>query len=112
MVGVKTFLDRHLSRPNTIQKNGRTTDNKLRLLYVIGTYPLLTTTFIDWEIRLLRQWDVDLNIVSIRRPGQALSSTQSEVQRGVTYLLPFSFGLLVQSHVWFMLTKPRAYAKR
>ena len=69
----------------------------LRLTYIIGTYPLLTTTFIDREIRLLRGWGVNLQIVSIRQPKGELAPEQIELQKSVRYLLPVSVVTLLLS---------------
>ncbi|MGB7873934.1 MAG: glycosyltransferase family 4 protein [Anaerolineales bacterium] len=82
-----------------------------KLIYMIGTYPLLTTTFIDREILQLRQWGVDIQVVSIRRPPSdvPLSSTQLGLQKGVLYLLPVDFLKLTLSHLFFAFTRPRAF---
>ena len=82
---------------------------QLRLTYIIGTYPLLTTTFIDREIRLLQEWGVNLQIISIRRPKRDLAPEQIELQQRVNYLLPVSVVMLVMSHVWFVLLRPFAF---
>lgn len=60
----------------------------MRVAYVIGTYPLLTTTFIDREIDLLRSWDVDLDVVSIRQPTAMLSADQQDRRATVRYVRP------------------------
>lgn len=80
----------------------------LHLIYIVGTYPLLTTTFIDREIKILRRWGVDLQIVAMRRPDAEvpLSSEQRELQRGVIYLLPVAWPALLASHLYFVLTRP------
>ncbi|GIU87376.1 MAG: colanic acid biosynthesis glycosyltransferase WcaL [Acidimicrobiia bacterium] len=67
------------------------------VLVVIGTYPLLTTTFIDREIHGLRRLGVDLRLCAIRRPGDdvPLSSDQRALAREVTYLLPARVPFLV-----------------
>ncbi len=82
-----------------------------RLVYIIGTYPLLTTTFIDREILQLRQWGVDVQVLSIRRPppGVPLSRTQLELQKNVLYLLPVNYFRLALSHLFFAFTRPRTY---
>jgi len=84
---------------------------KMSLIYIIGTYPLLTTTFIDREIKILRQWGVDLQIVAIRRPpaDTPLSNDQQELQQGVLYLLPIAWLSLILSHLHFTLVHPRCY---
>ena len=61
---------------------------------MIGSYPVLTETFIDREVRALERANVDLKLVSIRRPTDNLSDDQRDIQRRVTYLLPPSVGQL------------------
>ena len=79
---------------------------QLRLTYIIGTYPLLTTTFIDREIGLLQEWGVNLQIVSIRRPWSDLSPTQVELQKSVRYLLPVSVVTVLLSFLWAVAVRP------
>lgn len=82
-----------------------------RLIYVIGTYPGLTTTFIDREITMLRRWGIDLRIVAIRRPPASvpLSQDQQVLQQGVIYLLPPARRGLVLSQLYFILFHPWRY---
>jgi len=82
---------------------------QINLAYLIGTYPLLTTTFIDREIKLLREWGVNLQVVSIRRPQGLLSAEQRELQKSVTYLLPVSWPALISSHLYFAFLHLPAY---
>jgi colanic acid/amylovoran biosynthesis glycosyltransferase len=89
-------------------------DKPLSLVYLIGTYPGLTTTFIDREIKILRRWEVDLQIVAVRRPpdGTPLSKDQQELQRGVIYLLPVASWLnFIAAHLYFAFLHPRPYFK-
>jgi len=85
-------------------RNGR-----LRLSYIIGTYPVLTETFIDREIRHLLDAGVDLEIVSIRRPRTDLSPFQRELSKRVTYLLPVSWPGLAWAQASAMFGRPRTY---
>lgn len=84
---------------------------RLRLTYIIGTYPGLTTTFIDREITMLRRWGVDLQILAIRRPhaGVPLSQEQRRLQQGVVYLLPIAWLSLLLSHMYFVTLHPRRF---
>ncbi len=84
---------------------------KPSLIYIIGTYPLLTTTFIDREIKILRRWGVDIQIISIRRPpaGTPFSRDQLQLQEGVLYLLPPDWWQLIASHLVFALGRPGRY---
>lgn len=56
--------------------------------YVIGTYPLLTTTFIDREIRALQRRGLALRVVSIRQPEAHERPADQSAADGVQYLLP------------------------
>ena len=82
---------------------------EMNLVYIVGTYPLLTTTFIDREIVMLRQWGIDIQVVAIRRPdaGTPLSVTQKQLQQGVIYLLPVNWLDLLLSHLYFIVRRPR-----
>lgn len=79
------------------------TAKQINLVYLIGTYPVLTTTFIDREIKLLLEWGVNLQVVSIRRPHGLLSAEQRDLQRSVIYLLPVSLLALITAHFRFAL---------
>ncbi|HEX6289299.1 MAG TPA: glycosyltransferase [Herpetosiphonaceae bacterium] len=81
----------------------------LRLTYIIGTYPSLTTTFIDREIIALRAAGVDVRVVSIRRTTGVLSAEQQALQEAVTYLLPVVWVRLLLSHMYFSLRHARRY---
>lgn len=83
-----------------------------RLAYIIGTYPRLTTTFIDREIRSLRERGVTLRIISIRKPDDdTLSAEQVAVQQEVTYLLPVKWHLLAAAHLLYLLLHFGTYLK-
>lgn len=81
----------------------------LRVTYIIGTYPRLTTTFIDREVEVLRQLGVSLQLISIRRPARPLSVEQEALKSNVHYVLPASAGAVVWSHLVFGVSRPRAY---
>jgi len=83
----------------------------LKLVYIIGTFPSFTTTFIDREIKSLRQRGVDLQVVSIRRPatGMPLSVEQRELQQGVTYLLPVDWLKFIIANLYFVSLRPLVY---
>ena len=85
------------------------------LIYVIGTYPSLTTTFIDREIKFLRRSGVDIQIVAMRRPASSseavLTKEQKELGRGTIYLLPVKRPDLILSHLYFVARHPLCYLK-
>jgi glycosyltransferase involved in cell wall biosynthesis len=79
------------------------------LTYIIGTYPGLTTTFIDREVTLLRKMGVQLRIVSIRKPWTQLSPQQEALRTGVRYLLPVDRQGLLNSQIHFLFRRPGRY---
>jgi glycosyltransferase involved in cell wall biosynthesis len=79
------------------------------LVYIIGTYPGLTTTFIDREIRALGAKGIGVRVISVRKPHTNLSADQQQLQGITSYLLPVSWGQFLKGHVRFMLTKPSVY---
>lgn len=89
-------------------------EKPLRLVYIIGTYPLLTMTYVDREIQILRQWGVDLQILAVRRQEASvpLSAEQREaLQKGVTYLLPVHWLSFIISQLYFAFLYPQRYFK-
>ncbi len=80
----------------------------MKIVYVIGTYPSLTTTFIDRELQALRQ-RVGVRVIAIRRPAGPLSAHQEQLQHLTRYLLPPTWLVLLAAHWWFVTKRPRAY---
>ncbi len=81
----------------------------VRLSYIIGSYPVLTETFIDREIELLIERGLDVEIVSIRRPGADLSPSQYALSKRVRYLLPVSALSFLFAHISAALRRPKTY---
>ena len=84
---------------------------QLQLAYIIGTFPNITTTFIDREIRVLRQLGLDLQTLSIRRPkpGTPLSTEQQVFQQDTIYLLPLNWIRFFISNLYLVLLHPFTY---
>jgi colanic acid/amylovoran biosynthesis glycosyltransferase len=94
-----------------VRRAGRETRTP-RLAYVIGTYPVPTTTFIDREIQALRRLGADVQVISIRRPaGSGLSERQLLLHSGVHYVLPVRAGDLLRSHLGFLVSRPGRYVR-
>lgn len=92
--------------------SGRSSNgSQLRLVYIIGTYPLLTTTFIDREICTLRREGVDLHVLAVRRPSPdtPLSTEQRRLQQDVQYMLPLNPAAVLLAHIYFALRRPAVY---
>jgi glycosyltransferase involved in cell wall biosynthesis len=79
--------------------------------YVIGTYPSLTTTFIDREVRLLRSWGATVDIVSLRRPTATVSPEQATLAASTSYARPVTSSQLLRRHVHFLRRRPSAYLR-
>ena len=80
-----------------------------QLIYIIGTYPGLTTTFIDREVEALGYLGVEPKLLSIRQPWTTLGAEQETLRRKVTYLLPVLWGRLIRGHLHFALTRPHLF---
>jgi colanic acid/amylovoran biosynthesis glycosyltransferase len=80
----------------------------LRISYVIGTYPSLTTTFIDREIEAVRAMGVDVAVLALKRSPGVLSPEQRRLAEGVRYLLPPRPGTVAAAVAWSLLRHPRA----
>ncbi|MCG8371492.1 MAG: glycosyltransferase family 4 protein [Proteobacteria bacterium] len=80
----------------------------MRIIYVMSDYPLLTTTFVDREVKRLREMGVGIDIVASRRPAGdvPLSDDQRRIRDTVTYLRPAPFAALVRSHLHFLFRSP------
>lgn len=86
----------------------------LRLVYVIGTYPLLTMTYVDREIRALRQWGVELQILAVHRQDASIplsADQRGSLQEGTIYLLPVNWLRFVISQLYFAILHPQHYFK-
>lgn len=81
----------------------------MTLVYIIGTYPVLTTTFIDREIEALRRRGVEVRVVSLRHPHGQLSPGQSK--QGVSYVRPASPLSVARSHLMYLARQPRTYLR-
>ena len=81
----------------------------LRLAYLVGTYPALTTTFIAREVVLLQQLGAQLKVFSIRRPAEPLTPEQRDLEKGVVCLLPAGILSLLAAHLRFALLRPTKY---
>lgn len=80
-----------------------------RITYVIGTYPSLTTTFIDREIGSLADRGYDVRIIAVRRPRGELSPRQRQLGTLTEYVLPPHFARLALAQVRWFLRRPLRY---
>lgn len=81
----------------------------MRIAYIIGSYPALTTTFIDREIQLLQKWGVEIKVFSVRKSKSKLSPRQETMQKEVQYLLPPNYLHLLAALIRYAFNQPRAF---
>ena len=83
---------------------------KLRIAYLNSRYPALSHTFIEREVRFLRQLDVDVRTCSIRRPGanDLLTSAHKSSAEDTYYVLESVPGLVARAFVGAMRHPIRA----
>ena len=88
-------------------------ERSLKLAYIIGTYPEITTTFIDREMQTLEDMGFKIQILSIRRPGQNIYQLNqyAKMEKHIIYLLPANLLRLFYAHILFALLRPRIYFK-
>jgi len=73
----------------------------MRIAYIIGTFPRLSTTFISQEIQVLRSMGHEVHVLSIRRPPAADDT--------VRYLLPAPWLAFLLAHFSFAVSSPARY---
>jgi glycosyltransferase involved in cell wall biosynthesis len=75
--------------------------------YIMGTYPTLTTTFIDREIEAIRQRGINLCLVSIRRPTASEKAPEATGRtKKPVYLLTDAWGQVVAAHLRWAVRQP------
>lgn len=82
---------------------------QMKIVFIIGTYPRLTTTFIDREIYSLEKLGMEIKIVSVRRPDAELSENQIDLIKRIHYLLPADVAALLVSQFRFGFGHPKKY---
>ena len=87
-------------------------DEALSIAYIIGSYPLLTTTFIDREISEARRQGARVHVVSLRPPdNRSLSPAQEALVASVSYVRPIGVWRLIRAHVRFLRSRPGVLAR-
>jgi glycosyltransferase involved in cell wall biosynthesis len=81
-----------------------------RIAYVIGTYPVLTTTFIDRELRELQRRGLSVHVLSLRHASHDEAVQDIDTPAASTsYLLPVTWGRFVLDQLFFLATRPLRY---
>ncbi|MBI5030563.1 MAG: glycosyltransferase [Chloroflexi bacterium] len=83
----------------------------MKIGYIIGTYPLVTTTFIDREMQGLRQRGFDLAILSIRRPPRQVEQIEEyrQTMKNMLYVFPIAWIRFLLAQLYFGITHFAAY---
>jgi colanic acid/amylovoran biosynthesis glycosyltransferase len=81
-----------------------------RIVYIIGTYPDLTKTFIDREILEAKRVGLNVAIIAMRRSNAgSLSSAVQKLMDEIIYLVPASAIRLSRAHGYFLVSRFRNY---
>ena len=85
----------------------------MKIAYLTGEYPRATDTFIQREIKALRQKGLEVFSFSVRRPSKEhLVGTEQQVEREQTfYILPPNLLNLLLAHVSLFLISPLRYLR-
>jgi glycosyltransferase involved in cell wall biosynthesis len=82
----------------------------MKIVYVLGAFPALTTTFIDREILETQRRGVDLVLVSMYKLAPFQTSAEiSKLAAHTKYLLPAPWLRFLKAHLRFAVIQPRAY---
>jgi colanic acid/amylovoran biosynthesis glycosyltransferase len=84
----------------TEEKDRVSADVRKKIVYIIGTYPDLTKTFIDREILEAKRAGLDISIIATRGSGErALPSQVQRLMEEIQYLVPVSAFRLGRAHI-------------
>jgi len=84
-----------------------------KIVYVLGVFPYLTTTFVDREILETERRGIDLILVALRRPAAPVD-VRGPIARLVDttrYLWPVPWFKFLVAHLRFVVTRSGAYLK-
>ena len=86
-------------------------ENRVRVAYLAGTYPLVTHSFILTELAGLRELGVEIHSYAVRPGGSEHSSVKDVAQEAerTQYLLPTGAGELLGAHLSLLWDSPRRY---
>lgn len=75
----------------------------MKIGYIIGTFPLVTTTFIDREMQGLRQRGFELAILSIRRPPREIVQIDEyrQAMKNIVYVFPIDWVRCILGQLYF-----------
>ena len=84
-----------------------------RLAYLCGEYPRATDTFIQREVKKLREAGLQIETISVRRPTVREQGTEEQLEerQRTHYLLPCSIRRLLSDHLNLLLRSPSRYAQ-
>ena len=85
---------------------------KNRIAYILGTYPYLTTTFIDREILAVIKRKVNLILIAIRKPPPfEMNSEVRKLAKKTKYILPVSWFLFLKINIVLIFSRPLRYCQ-
>jgi glycosyltransferase involved in cell wall biosynthesis len=81
-----------------------------KVAYILGTFPILTTTFIDRELLEAKRLGLDMVLMAIRRSkSDSFGPAVQRLMDETVYLLPVPILRLLGAHLYFIAMRFRAY---
>lgn len=93
------------------QKTDNKNNNlKKRIAYILGTYPDLTTTFIDREILEVKKTGINLVLIAVRKSSPfKMSPDIKNLSKEIKYLLPVPWIKFILTNFYWSFSKPFIY---
>jgi glycosyltransferase involved in cell wall biosynthesis len=92
-----------------MKKNNKVSEQIIA--YIIGTYPFMTTTFIDREIFELKEQGLKIHIVAMRKPINIIKNQRLvELAKNLHYIIPAKIIFLLNAFFYFLITQPYIFS--
>lgn len=85
----------------------------MRIGYFTNTYPRATNTYVQGEVKALRERGVDVRTFSLRKTGSEHDVSEEVIaeKNNTIYLLPANFAILFLENIILLSTRPARYFK-
>jgi colanic acid/amylovoran biosynthesis glycosyltransferase len=85
--------------------------SKLKVAYLLGTFPQLTQTFVTREIYWIREHDVETHIFSLFNPKSIPTDEQAQGLRPYVRYSPFLSWAVIKAQLYFFHRSPYRYLR-
>ena len=82
----------------------------MRVVYIVGCYPLINITFIYREIVSMRRQGVQIDVIGMIRPQEGYILEEARHEMDTTfYVQPVNWPAFIVAHLFYFLTRPHIY---